>query len=296
MVSNLYGLPQPLVEALTPERRRPVPGRFGVTTLIDSPLRRILTMRHYDSIEEDVSENIWALLGKMGHKVLEQNKLVSEVRLEKDLFGAKIVGVVDYSEDGTVIDFKFTSVWAAIFASEKSEWNQQLQIYGYLVQSVGKPVTNLENWLILRDWNVREKQRSSGGYPEIPFKQIKYDLWPSEAVEAFISERVSLHLKAEKIACGANLGVLWTIPEEFWCTPIERWEKPTKWAVKKAGVEKAVRVVDTESAAEEIKQKENERTGKAHFIEVRPGEQVRCISYCSLSAFCPCYASLKVTL
>uniref|UniRef100_A0A6M3JIV4 PD-(D/E)XK nuclease superfamily protein n=1 Tax=viral metagenome TaxID=1070528 RepID=A0A6M3JIV4_9ZZZZ len=287
MATNLHSLPQPLVEALTPERRRPIPGRFGVTTLIDAPLRRILTMRHFDEITEDVSENIWALLGKMGHAVLEQNKEVSEIRFEKDLFGAKIVGVVDYSNDGVVIDFKFTSVWAAIFASEKSEWDQQLQIYGYLVQLSGKPVSSLENWLILRDWNVRERQRSSGDYPEIPFKQIVYKPWPREAVEAFIQERVSLHLNAEKSRPDQASN---EIPTHLWCNREERWERPTKWAVKKKNQERAVRVYDTKEQAE------------AHFdvwpemgfhIEERRGESVRCASYCSLVNWCPCYASLK---
>ncbi len=285
-MQNKYNLPKPLAEALTPERHRPVPGRFGVTALIDSPLRRILTMRHWDQIEEDVSEGIWALLGKMGHKVLEQNKQVSEIRLEQDLFGAKIVGIVDYSDEGTVIDFKFVSVWAAVFASEKSEWSQQLQLYGHLVQLSGRPVTSLENWLILRDWSVRERQRSSGDYPEIPFKQIKYDLWPKPTVETFLSERVSLHLSAEKIEPGP-------IPEVFWCNSIERWEKPTKYAVKKKGRESAVRVCDTKEVAYVIMEQESVRTGKDHFIETRPGENVRCTSYCSLVPWCPCYASLK---
>ncbi len=290
MATNLYSLPTPLAEALTPDRRPPVPGRFGVTALIDSPLRRILTMRHWHEIKEDVSENIWMLLGKMGHKVLEQNKQVSEIRLEHDLFGAKIVGIVDYSDEGTVIDFKFVSVWAAVFASEKSEWNQQLQLYGYLVQLRGRPVTSLENWLILRDWNVRERQRSSGDYPEIPFKQVAYKPWSYEAATAFIQERVSLHLEAEKYAYNQTSI---EIPANLFCTSTERWEKPTKYAVKKKGRESAVRVCDTKEVAYVIMEQESVRTGKDHFIETRPGENTRCTSYCSLNSFCPFWNEVK---
>jgi len=284
MATNLYSLPAPLVEALTPERRRPVPGRFGVTTLIDAPLRRILSMRHFDEITEDVSENIWALLGKMGHKVLEINKQVSEIRVEHPVDGATVVGVVDYAA-GEVIDFKFTSVWSYIFASDKSAWEQQLQIYGYLVQLIGKPVTGLANWLILRDWNKREAARSDD-YPKIPFAKVEYKLWDRTAVEAFISERVSLHLEAEKIDPGVGLAHLT-------CSPVERWERPTKYAVKKSGVDKAVRVYDTNEEATERADYEEKRTAKTHYIEIRPGENIRCAQYCSVNNFCPFWNEVK---
>lgn len=281
MPTNIHDLPQPLVEALTPERRRPVPGRFGVTTLIDSPLRRILTMRHFDEITEDVSENIWVLLGKMGHKILEINKQVSEIRIEHPFNDATIAGVIDYTA-GEVIDFKFTSVWSYIFASDKSAWEQQLQIYGYLVQSLGQPVTGLANWLILRDWNKREAAKSEN-YPKIPFAKIEYKLWDKMTVEAFIQERVSLHLNAEKSRPDQASN---EIPTHLWCTPTERWKKEDKWAVMKKGQVRAVRLYDSEEAAE------------AHFdlgippafyIEHRPGEDTRCENYCSLNVWCPYY-------
>ncbi len=280
MATNLYSLPAPLVEALTPERRRPVPGRFGVTTLIDSPLRRILTMRHYDEIEEDVSDSIWALLGKMGHSVTEMNKQVSEIRIEKQIGDATLVGVADYANDGKVIDFKFTSVWTVIYASEKSDWEKQLQIYGHLVQSNGQPVTSLENWLILRDWNRRDSLKSDD-YPKIPFAKLVYKTWSSEAVAAFISERLSLHLEAEKIEPGADLGHLT-------CSREERWARPDKWAVKKKTAERAIRVYDTKEAAKKHFGDVWPEVG-GYFIEHRPGEDVRCESYCSTNRWCPYY-------
>jgi len=281
---NKYNLPKPLVEALTPERHKPVPGRFGVTTLIDSPLRRILLLRHYDEIEEDVSEGIWALLGKMGHKVLEINKQVSEIKIEYSFGGATIVGIVDYA-DGVVIDFKFTSVWSAIFASEKSDYEQQLQVYGYLVQESGQTVTGLANWLILRDWNKMERKRSSGDYPEIPFKEISYKPWDKMTCERFISERVSLHLNAEKHAQE------WPrdeIPVQFWCSPTERWEKPTKYAVKKKGQERAIKLFNILDDATN-----HAATNKDWYVEIRPGENVRCAQYCSVNSWCPFWNEVK---
>jgi hypothetical protein len=289
-MSNIYGLPEPLVKALTVERRPVVPGRISVTALIDSPLRRILSIRHGHEIEEDVSENLWSLLGKAVHYVIEKSDKATEIKIESDNLGlgVTLVGVVDYYRDGRIIDWKLTSAWSAVFAADKN-WELQLQTYGYLVQSLGHPVTDLSAYMILRDWNKREAQKNPD-YPQIPFKEISYKLWEKSTVEAFISERVSLHLKAEKV-CLQSTSI--EIPPEFWCTPTERWEKPTKYAVRKPMQEKAVRVLDTEEAAKEIAKHETARTGKIHTIETRPGEQTKCQSYCSLVPWCPCIKELN---
>lgn len=287
-MSNVFGLPEPLVKALTVERRPIVPGRISVTALIDSPLRRILSLRHGHEIEEDVSENLWSLLGKAVHYVIEKSAKATEIKIEANLSDATLVGVVDYYKDSKIIDWKLTSAWSAVFAADKN-WENQLQVYGYLVQSLGHPVTNLSVYMILRDWNKRESQKNPD-YPEIPFKEISYKLWSKEAVATFIQERVSLHLLAEKV-CLSESSI--EIPPIFWCTPTERWEKPTKYAVKKKGVDRAVRVVDTEAAAFAIMESEIARTSKDHCIEVRPGENTRCLSYCSVSAWCPFWNEVK---
>src|SRR4030042_1797996 len=109
MIQNIHDLPGPLVKALSPERHRPVPGRIGVTALIDSPLRRILTMRHFDEITEDASDSFWALIGKSVHYVIEQGDKNTEIKISQQVFGATLVGVVDYFKDGHIIDWKTTS-------------------------------------------------------------------------------------------------------------------------------------------------------------------------------------------
>jgi hypothetical protein len=218
----------------------------------------------------------------MGHKVLELDKKVSEIRIELPLFGATIVGVVDYSDKGEIVDFKFTSVYSVIFADDKTEWEEQLQVYRHLVQLTGKPVKKISNHLILRDWKKREAQKSND-YPNIPFKEISYTPWERGKIEAYLRGRVELHLLAEK-----------SVPDPsqctelaFMCTPKQRWAKPDKWAVKKVGVEKAVRVFEKEDTADEVRLKEENRTGKKHFVEFRKGEDTKCLYFCSVSSFCP---------
>jgi len=287
MATNLYSLPAPLVKALTPERRRPQPGRIGISALIDAPLRRILTMRHFDDIQDEASDSFWALIGKSIHYAIEQSDRDTEIKIEQQTFGATLVGVVDYFKDGHVIDWKTTSVWSAIFSDGK-DWEKQLQCYAYLLGLQGHEVKELSVYMILRDWQKRDAAKSED-YPKIPFKQISYDLWPKPTVEAFISQRVSFHLSAEQNALRANMS---EIPPNMWCTPSERWKKEDKWAVMKKGQVRAVRLYDTKEAAE------------AHFdlgippafyIEHRKGEDTKCLSYCSVSTWCPYLKSLEAT-
>jgi len=282
-MSNVYGLPDPLARALTVERRPVVPGRISVTALIDSPLRRILSLQHGHEIEEDVSENLWSLLGKAVHYVIEKSDKATEIKIEVSSKDATLVGVVDYYKDSKIIDWKLTSAWSAVFAADKN-WELQLQTYGYLVQSLGHPVTELSVYMILRDWNKREAMKSPDSYPQIPFKEISYIPWGKSTCEAFISERVSLHLSAEKIVSGASPE---EIPAEFWCTPTERWKKPTKYAAKNVGKDRAVRVFDREEECSKFIH------DTKMFLEVRPGENTRCENYCSVSPWCSCFAKLK---
>jgi hypothetical protein len=168
---NVHNLPAPLVRALTPERRVPTPGRLSVTTLLDSPLRRILSMKHFHAVEEEVSDNLWALLGSAVHYVIEKGSPdETETKLEIPFAGAIIVGVIDYHGDGHAIDWKVTSVWSIIFADGKT-WEQQLQIYAFMLYLVGKPIEKLSVYMILRDWNKREMQKNPD-YPRIPFHHL----------------------------------------------------------------------------------------------------------------------------
>uniref|UniRef100_A0A6M3LK08 Putative PD-(D/E)XK nuclease superfamily protein n=1 Tax=viral metagenome TaxID=1070528 RepID=A0A6M3LK08_9ZZZZ len=276
MVSNTYNLPEPLVKALTPDRKAPVFGRISVTSLIDSPLRRVLAMRHYGQTDEDVSEGLWALLGSAVHYVIEKGNEDTETKLEIPFNGATLVGVVDYHCDGHIIDWKTGSVWSVVFADNKN-WELQLQCYGYLVQLTGQPVDKLSVYMILRDWNKREAQRNQE-MPRIPFHQISYKPWPKDRIEAYLTERVSLHLFAEKYA---QNGSQEEIPASLWCSSEERWERPSKWAAKNVGKDRAVRVFDTEQECSDFVH------GTKMFLEHRPGESVKCNDYCQYSGWCP---------
>jgi len=273
---NQYDLPEPLVRALTFERKAPVPNRFSVTHLIRSPLPRILLMQHYNEIDEDISGNLWALLGKAVHYVIEKSDKDTEVRIEANVDGSTVVGVSDYCKDGHIIDWKVSSAWSIVFAGTK-DWELQLQTYAYLLRD--QNIKKLSVYLILRDWNQRDAL-SNPDYPPIPFQEISYEPWGFDRQEAYVKERVSLHHRAEIAPPGP-------ISSEFWCTPEERWEKPDKWAVKKPGAQRALRVCSSKEEAEKVLE-----AVAGGVIEHRKGEQTRCQRYCAVNKWCPFYLSI----
>jgi hypothetical protein len=69
------------------------------------------------------------------------------------------------------------------------------------------------------------------------------------------------------------------------CTAKERWEKPSKYAVKKEGNKRAYKLLDTLEEAEKIAGDK----GKEYGVEKRPGESTRCLDYCSVCEHCNFY-------
>jgi hypothetical protein len=214
--------------------------------------------------------------------VLEHGKNdnhIVEERLHAVVDGWSISGAIDLQvveDDGIIVsDYKTTSAWAVM--NEKIEWEQQLNIYAWLVETVKqKPVKGLNIVAIIRDWSRRDMREN---YPPAPLQEININLWSYRERTDFIRDRISAHAAA-LFAVETRSSDSWDdLPE---CTPEQMWEKPTMWAVKKVGGVRAKNVCYTEEEANE----KLELAGKNHFIEVRPGERTRCANYCSVKDFC----------
>jgi len=144
---------------------------LSVTQLINSPKIVALTKKFDDEIEQDVSEMVWSIFGTAVHGVLEHGKDDNhrvEERLHAEVDGWKISGAIDLqiiNEAGIDIrDYKTTSAWAVM--NEKIEWEHQLNIYAWLVETVKKtPVTGTAGMpLIVRDTPRRRSRRSPSNY------------------------------------------------------------------------------------------------------------------------------------
>ena len=125
---------------------------------------------------------------------------------------------------------------------------------------------------MLRDW-MKSKAAQDPHYPPIPFMSVDVPLWNIDMQRLYITERCELHSLAEATS------------EAPMCSPEERWERPTTWAVIKKGNKRAARVLESEQAAKDWIDLAGETNAK-YEIELRPGESIRCKDYCLVREVC----------
>jgi len=279
-LTNHHNLPQTFINVLERPTYSKGKSNISATELLNSPRIVQLKRKHWDDIEQDASEMVWALFGTAVHGVLEhgkdENHLVEE-RIHAKVSEWNISGAIDLQEiqeDGIVIsDYKVTSAWAVM--NEKDDWHNQLNLYAYLVELVKKqPVKKLQIVAIIRDWSGRDA-KTRDGYPQAPIAVIDIPVWPFEKRESYVRGRIALH---EDAFFDAETGG--DVKE---CTAEEMWEKPEKFAVKKEGGVRAKSVHDTREEAEIA------LPAKGYFIEHRLGERTRCQSFCQVNQFCDQY-------
>ena len=287
-IKNKRNLPQIMVDVAENDTYTPV-GDIGVTTLIDSPRIRIL--KKHCNYTEDVSELVWSIFGTATHSIIERacennkEKYWSEVSLEWEVGGVKIGGTLDLydKESKKLHDFKVTSVWSIIFGDRIISWTKQLNIYMYLLHKTfpDMEVKEMSIITLLKDWNESQSKRD-GDYPKSAIEEIPIKMGKIDKIEKFIEERITLHINEEDVYNSdgeAKMSV---------CTEDERWAKPTKYAVRKEGRKTALRVLDTLVDADAwILEKGS--PGEKLTIEVRKGEDVRCLRYCPVKEFCSYY-------
>jgi hypothetical protein len=194
-----------------------------------------------------------------------------EHRMEVEVRGKRIAGVLDVYEDGVLSDYKVTSLWSVKGDEPKAEWVQQLNLLAEMARREGLPVTKLQIVAILRDHN-RAAVRGKPDLPRHPIAVVPIEMWESSKATAFLEERVAAHVAARE-------GDLQP------CTDEERWVSPTVWALKKRGRKSAVKLHRSEDAAN----RHAEELGTGHYVEHRPGEARRCAEYCPVAKWCDQY-------
>jgi len=277
-LTNKLGLPDTFYRAVLNDKYTRGDSDYSATDLT-APLRvTILNRRHDDEVVEDVADRIWSLFGTALHSILEQSNpdnALTEERLFMRIAGRTISGATDlYEATRLITDYKSTSAWTIVYRSRIEEWTQQLNVYAELYEQHGFPVEKIQCVVMLRDWS-KSKARADGKYPQTQVVVVPLELWPQARRRAWIAERVEALVAAEEVP-DADL------PE---CTPAEIWEKPTKYAVKKAGRKSALRVLFSMEEAQQWAAKEG-HTGPGITIEVRPGERTRCEDYCPVNPWC----------
>jgi hypothetical protein len=267
--TNSYGLPTTMLRALQACEHNVPEGAFSVTELIKSPRQYQLTKRHDSQITAELMDNIFSLLGQAFHQMMERHARGTA----EDIFTAEHDGVVvaghpDDFKDGIITDYKVTSAWSYIYG--KPEWDQQLNLYRWLLKENGKIVTGAQISAVFRDWAKGRTYQTD--YPPYPSMTLPVRLWPTYQTEHYLDLRIQEHVSAENLADD-------DLPE---CTPEERWKRPDKWAVYNSeDQQRASKLFDNEVEAQSYL--EDHPNGK---IEYRPGTSTRCQDYCLAAPFC----------
>jgi len=282
--TNQAGLPAPLVAAITYSDYDGESYDITASGLVTPPRIRQLMKRHSKEITEDVSDRIWALIGSVGHAILERapaDNVFREERLVAEMQGWRIGGKVDLlrmeGEQYGIDDYKLTSIWAT--KDEKPEWTFQLNVYAWLARQNGFNITQLRIVNILRDWSKPRAAREKD-YPQVGVVIREVPLWPPDICERNLAAALTLHQQAQAIENDDDLPL---------CSEQERWTKPPVFAVKKKGRQRAIKLFAdaTEAAASMV-------GAKDLYIEERPGVDVRCVSYCPCKPFCSYGKALEI--
>lgn len=280
-ITNNHGAPATLVALANKNHYSKGEADYSITELLSPPQVRRLRERHDAHLEQDVSDMLWSLLGSALHVVAERasaDQHVTEERIFAEIDGVKVSGAIDLqemTEQGVIItDYKFTSAYSVM--NEKKEWEEQLNLYKWLVESRKRiPVIGLRICALIRDFSRHDRREN---YPASPIHMVEIPMWDSVKAEAFVRARLHLHAEA-KFADAMEE----PLPP---CSDEERWFSETTYAVKKEGRKTAVRVFKTIEEAQELAQKEK------GYVETRAGEPRRCTgNYCNVAEYCYQYQS-----
>lgn len=284
MLTNRLGLPQAIVDAVSNDPYTKGASDISVTQLIQPPYQRKL--RASVEVNEDAAARIWALVGQVGHGIVEraypaayteaaaqltpaqvheQFGVVAERRLFMPVNGWVVSGQFDVIEGFHLQDYKFTSVWS-VKGDTKPEWINQLNLLRLLAIHNGIEVNRLGIVAILRDWAM-SKSKFDEGYPKHQIVPIDIPVWSVADAEAYLMQRVLAHQDANPPPC----------------TDEERWKREDVFAVMKAGRKSAIKLHDLRAEADT----QARELGGGYSVVHRPGEYFRCQNYCNCAHACP---------
>lgn len=285
ILTNKFELPEPFVTALGLDDYERGDADFTTTELIKPPRINTFTKEHWEEIEEDVSDRLWAFAGQTKHVVLQRIaesdpvRYLAEERFSVDIpGGVKVSGKIDLYDFKTQIlyDWKETSVWKFILGDTR-EWEEQGNINLFLMRMAQMEVKGLINVAMLKDWKARlARTTRQKDYPKCAINVCHLPMWSIGQQQAFILERIKTQQEAAK-----NPPV---------CSKKERWQRDAAFALMRKGRKSALRLYSShDQAMGAMAEAENRAPfhykGK-FFVEERPSEPVRCLDFCPVQKWC----------
>jgi hypothetical protein len=275
ILTNRLNLPSSIYNAVARDPYSRGDAHISVTGLIGPARKRALEMQHGDTLTEDVADRIWSLMGQITHGILERHDSdgLTEERLYIERHGWRISGQFDrvLLEEGLLQDYKLTSTYS-VKDGVKPDYEAQANLYALMLREHGYTIHRAQIVAILRDWQ-KSKALHDMSYPQVPVVVMDVNLWPADIVETYIQLRLKAHGDAQHV-----------LPL---CTPEERWERPSKFAVMKVGNKRATSLHDSLQDAEFAVQAILDELPHANYrIDERPAEPVRCAQYCPARPVC----------
>lgn len=281
-VTNRMSLPAAFVNAVSRDRHN-APGCFSATTLNKGAKEIVLTDRHFDEIEVDAADSVWAVWGTAVHALLENEKddNFHEERFKVPVSDSFVTGQVDSydMENGIINDWKTASVWKVQY-QDFTDWKSQGLTYAWLLKQSGLEVKKCRFIALLKD-HSKTKAKTDANYPQSPV--FVYEFPVTEADMADTESRISG--KVKEIEAAFNMADDEVLP----CTAAERWADGEKWAVMKNGRKSAVKLFDNEDEANKMAAD----LGPAHYVEHRPPISRKCADYCPCREFCNFYKEIQ---
>jgi len=275
IITNKMNLPAGFVKAVSLEKHN-APGSLSATTLIRGIKEIILMDRHWDSLEDDVSDRIWAIFGSAVHSLMEcegENDF-TEQRMAYNVGDITVIGRIDSYDmkSGIIDDYKTASVTKVKFG-DFTDWYTQGMIYAWLLTRNNFSVNQCRFIALLKDHSKTDAMRDRE-YPQNPVYVYEFPV----TNQGLFKTGIYLKNKIEEY----KRCLLLQDNEIAPCTPEERWDKPPKFAVMKTGGKRAVRLFDNKEDADLL----TETKGQGHYVEYRQGESIKCQSYCLCNQFC----------
>jgi hypothetical protein len=195
-----------------------------------------------------------------------------EQRAEKEILDFVISGKYDLVLDGTLNDYKSTSVWAYIFDSNADSYIKQGSIYKWLnPDKITSDYININ--YIFTDWSAAKARMDTKSYPQIKTLTKQYPLWSTEETENWIMNKIEAY---KTLANTPQEGLPQCNDEELWAT-----EETFKYYKNPNKLDRSTK--NFKSMHEALIRKSAD--GDVGIIKTVPGE-VKACRYCPVVGIC----------
>lgn len=274
-ITNNLNLPQCLVDLVEADQHEPIENRYSVTQIIGNIPELLLTRKHFNEIDIDVSNCVNTIFGTAVHELIEKFDRTgyAEMKLKQRINKYELVGKIDLYDPKKheLIDWKTTSVWK-VQSGNFDDYKKQGLVYAWLLKQNGDIVEKLKFHMFVKDWKM------NCDFPQIYTWEYKVKTSDLIEIEHFIYDQFQLIEELE-------LSNDYPICEDTWYTG-------DKYAVYKDSKQtRADRVFDSEKEAHDYI---TNKLGGAGIIDVRKGQHKKCQEFCNCKYFCKYWKEREV--